>query len=98
MPFQKGTQAWRKGLLVKRENQNRVSEFIGAIVDGHFEDYVDKLEELHQKKDLTKAEHEFMDRFERLFEYAAPKLALKEVTGEGGGPLQVSLIQFKDLK
>ena len=77
--------------MVRRENKNRVSELMGAIVDGHFEDYVDKLEELHLKKKLTDPEREFMDRFERLFEFAAPKLARKELTGKDGAEIQAKI-------
>jgi hypothetical protein len=37
----------------------------------------------------------YMKRFEMALEYFKPKLARTQVVGEGGGPVQVELVQYK---
>lgn len=53
--------------------------------------YNEKLMCLNEGIKLDAPQKEFMDRFERMYEFARPKLARKEVVGEGGGPVAHSV-------
>lgn len=87
MTFQKGNTLWKEGLKTRVENQDRMARFLGIIVSGGLDEYANKLDQLASKKDLTKAEQEFMDRFEGWREFVLPKLSRKEVTGKDGKDL-----------
>jgi hypothetical protein len=90
MPFKKGNQLWKQGIKAKEANKDRLTEFFGVVANGGVAKYGEKLGELAEGAELTKSELEFMDRFEKLFEYIRPKLARTEHTGEGGGPIQIT--------
>lgn len=92
MPFEKGNTLWKEGLKAKKENKLLINELMSIAVSGGFSDYVNKLDQLSKKKELTKQELEFMDRLEKLFEYAVPKLARTEMTGKDGKDIKGILV------
>jgi len=94
MPFQKNNTLWKEGLKQKRKNKERIDTFFEIVADGGIAQYGAKLEALANKEELTKEELEFMDRFEKLFEYVRPKLARQEHTGKNGKELSINLIRF----
>lgn len=70
-----------KALL--EENAENVSKWLKLVAEGDPEQEI--------KPDPFKA----LDMLSRLAEYATPKLARTEVTGEGGGPLQITEVRRK---
>lgn len=83
MPFKKGNTIWKEGWKAKKENDKaRLEVFFGIAADGGAEEYSNKLDKLAKGEELDKPELEFMDRYEKLFEYMKPKLARTEQTGK----------------
>lgn len=96
MPFEKGNKLWKEGHKARKENQLRLNELMGIVVSNGFTEYVEKLHKLSDKEKLEKPELDFMDRLEKLLEYAVPKLARTEVTGKNGKDLEVKLVKYDD--
>jgi hypothetical protein len=46
--------------------------------------------------DVKPAPEKALDLLAKLAEFAAPKLARTEHTGDGGGPLQIQIVRFGD--
>ncbi|UOF80801.1 hypothetical protein [Caudoviricetes sp.] len=65
------------------DNRENVSRWLHEIADGDIEQ--------ERKPDPYKA----LDMLAKLAEYAAPKLSRTEVTGQDGGPVEVSGISIK---
>jgi hypothetical protein len=74
------TLAWNNivGWLVG-DGGHRFKEILGTISTGG---------------EVTKEEKEFLGHYKDLLEYHQPKLARTEITGEGGGPLQIQPISY----
>jgi len=91
MPFQKGNTIWKKGWKAKKENdKSRLDILFNIAEDGGAQEYANKLDKLARGKALSESELEFMNRFEKLFEYLKPKLSRKDVDVTSGG----SVIDF----
>jgi len=97
MPFKKRNQLWVKSHKSRGNNKEGLNKFFEIVAQGGVETYGEKLSELASGAELSKSELEFMDRFERLFEYVRPKLARTEHTGEGGGPMQITSVSYGEL-
>jgi len=82
MPFAKGNKLWKDSHSSRSDNKKRMLEVLfGDLGEGGAEAYGDKMEQLALKKELTKPEQEFMDRYEKLLEYLAPKRAREDGQG-----------------
>jgi len=69
----------KKGVEQRKKNTQERNDVLIKAITGGFDDYAKKLEELNKKNKLTKPEQEYMDRMEKIMEFAVPKLARKEV-------------------
>lgn len=78
MPWEKGNSYWRKAVDAKKENKERMAEFLEQIAGGAIPKYIAKLEDLSEGEELSKPEVDFMDRTERWAEFIQPKLARNE--------------------
>ena len=65
--------------------------FFSVIGDGALEEYSNKLDKLARGEELSKAELEFMNRFEGWREYKWPKLERKDIKGEIKNELLVKI-------
>ncbi len=97
MPWEKGNTIWKKSLKGREERRERLNEFFEVVAGGAIEEYGNKMDKLSRKENLTKEELEFMDRFEKLFEYVRPKLSRKEVTGKDGGKIEISVEKKEEI-
>ncbi len=93
MTFQKGNTLWKKGWDVKLERQQKVDQFFLIAGSGGMERYGELLEDLSNGVDLTKEEKEYMDRFEKLFQYMKAK---KTDVTSGDKPIEGVLVKFVD--
>ena len=87
MPFKKGNKLGEKGkgkTGMRKKMFNEVSEQLISLSPV----YNELLENEMQGMELTDAHKDGMNRFERMYEYARPKLARQEISGLNGGPLE----------
>lgn len=94
MPFQKGNKLacnQRGGTKPKTEAWNNI---VGWLIGKGGERYLELMVALSNGKKITKEEKEFMDRYETLLEFHAPKLARAEVTGRDGGAITIQTINY----
>ena len=93
MPFEPNNNLWKKSHESRAANKDRLAAFFEVVADGGIDAYGQKLDDLANKEELSKAEQEFMDRFERLMPYVKPKLSTQIVDLTSGG----EKIDFKNL-
>lgn len=91
--FQKNNQLWKKGLKTRNEKKEKIDEFLIMLANNGIDEYGGLMSKLLTGEcKLTKAEIEFMDRFEGWREYIRPKLARSELTGKDGKELPQPII------
>lgn len=82
MPFATGNQLWKDSHASRLANKESMLDILfGELGNGGADAYGEKMEQLALKNDLTKPEKEFMDRYEKLLEYIAPKRAREDGKG-----------------
>ena len=94
MGFKKGNQLGKKNkgtLGIKKRAANHVAEQLISLTPT----YNECLKMQMDGTELPDATKEGMDRFEKMYEYAQPKLARQEVSGINGGAIEQKLI-FSD--
>lgn len=90
MPFQKGN---KLGVIGAKVRKDKLDNLFAWVASGGAREYHELLASLPKHDDgLSKGKTEFLDRYAPLIEYAKPKLARKEIVGDGGGPLKVMLL------
>ena len=90
MPFATGNQLWKDSHASRLANKESMLDILfGELGNGGADAYGEKMEQLALKNDLTKPEKEFMDRYEKLLEYIAPKRARED--GKGNPDLGTSI-------
>ena len=90
MPFVKGNQLGKKNkgkLGIRKRACNEVSEQLISLSPR----YNELLEGQMNGHDISKPEKEGMDRFEKMYEFARPKLARSEITGKDGGDINLNI-------
>jgi len=80
MPWEKGNTCWKDGVKAKKEKQDKLDEFLLILASGGTEKYGDMMDKLMNDGKVSKAQQQYMDRFEGWREYVKPKLAKSEKT------------------
>ena len=90
MPFAQGNQLGKKNkgkLGIRKRACNEVSEQLVSLSPR----YNELLDAQMHGVEIKKPQKEGMDRFEKMYEFARPKLARSEITGKNGGDINVSV-------
>lgn len=98
MVFQPKNQFWKLGQQANTEKQTMLADTMREIVITGLEPYLEKLTKLALAEqtgfEISKEDIQYMDRIERLFEYATPKYARVEHSGANGTPLSLSVVHY----
>lgn len=101
MGFAKGNTVWKGSHKARAENEKaRLDTFFCIAADGGADKYADMLDKLSRGGHIGNPELEFMDRYEKLFEYMKPKLARTDLTNNGGAfkPIETVNIEIVNSK
>ena len=101
MPFSKGNKLWKKSAKARRENRDRMQDFLAFIANGAISAYADAIDKLYEGKELSKPVLEAMDRTEKWKEYIAARKAPVDEKGETVKPvmfLPAELMEKNDIK
>ena len=91
MPFQIGNQLQRKGHQARKETELKRQTLFEYLATGGADAYNLKLNDLANGKELSEPEEQFMDRVERMMEYAKPKLARSEIKADIDTKMDVNI-------
>jgi len=91
MTFLKGNQLWRKALDAREKKNEQLANFLASGAREIAQTYEEKLIKQAEGEDLTKAEREFMDRYEGWREFITPKLVRTDNTNKNDSKINQSL-------
>lgn len=77
----------RQGAAQRKQNVIEREKLMFEFVNSKLGSYEEFMEQLRQGKEVGENERQFMDRLEKQFEFAFPKLSRAVLTGENGTAL-----------
>lgn len=85
MGFEKGNKLQAKSVASRKVNKQKRVEFIAYLLGEGFASYSEKLKKLDEGIELSPPEREYMDRVEKMADFAIGRISRRDVDIKSGG-------------